>query len=116
MYLIPAHFIYLKADEDEYFNPDYTEVDRVLAESIALADPDIEGSIEYKHYLVKWCALPYEDSTWELQADVNAAKIEAFKKFTEPPEDMERNVSIPIQGMLYKFFARAISGSPIFFA
>ena len=82
----------LQADEDEYFNPDYTEVDRVLAETIVPADPNVEGSIEYRHYLVKWCALPYEDATWELVVDVNEDKIEVFKKFREPPEDMERHV------------------------
>ena len=32
-----------------------------------------------KHYLVKWRSLPYEDCTWELEADVDPKKIEDFK-------------------------------------
>jgi len=32
------------------------------------------------YYLVKWCSLPYEDSTWELSEDVDQSKIEEFKK------------------------------------
>lgn len=31
-------------------------------------------------YLVKWCSLPYEDSTWELKADTDQAKIEEFER------------------------------------
>ena len=32
------------------------------------------------YYLVKWCSLPYEDSTWELKEDVDLAKIEEFEQ------------------------------------
>ncbi|GCC43975.1 hypothetical protein chiPu_0028174, partial [Chiloscyllium punctatum] len=32
------------------------------------------------YYLVKWCSLPYEDSTWELKEDVDEAKIEEFER------------------------------------
>lgn len=31
-------------------------------------------------YLVKWCSLPYEDSTWELKADIDQGKIEEFER------------------------------------
>lgn len=37
------------------------------------------------HYLVKWRALPYEESTWELEDDLDPAKIEHFWKFRNPP-------------------------------
>ena len=47
---------------------------------------------EVTHYLVKWRALPYEDSTWELEQDVDKAKIELFHRFKEPPPEDEREV------------------------
>lgn len=31
-------------------------------------------------YLVKWCSLAYEDSTWELKADIDQGKIEEFER------------------------------------
>uniref|UniRef100_A0A673JVN0 Chromodomain-helicase-DNA-binding protein 9-like n=1 Tax=Sinocyclocheilus rhinocerous TaxID=307959 RepID=A0A673JVN0_9TELE len=68
-----AHFF---ADE-EPFNPDYVEVDRVLEVSYC-EDKDTGEPVVY--YLVKWCSLPYEDSTWELKEDVDQTKIKEFKK------------------------------------
>uniref|UniRef100_A0A9J7X2Q7 Chromodomain helicase DNA binding protein 9 n=1 Tax=Cyprinus carpio carpio TaxID=630221 RepID=A0A9J7X2Q7_CYPCA len=68
-----AHFF---ADE-EPFNPDYVEVDRVLEVSYC-EDKDTGEPVVY--YLVKWCSLPYEDSTWELKDDVDQTKIKEFKK------------------------------------
>uniref|UniRef100_A0A8C1WG21 Chromodomain helicase DNA binding protein 9 n=1 Tax=Cyprinus carpio TaxID=7962 RepID=A0A8C1WG21_CYPCA len=70
-----AHFF---ADmEEEPFNPDYVEVDRVLEVSYC-EDKDTGEPVVY--YLVKWCSLPYEDSTWELKDDVDQTKIKEFKK------------------------------------
>nr|BAC30774.1 unnamed protein product [Mus musculus] len=70
-----AHFL---ADmEEEPFNPDYVEVDRILEVSFC-EDKDTGESVIY--YLVKWCSLPYEDSTWELKEDVDLAKIEEFEQ------------------------------------
>uniref|UniRef100_A0A8C2TR73 Chromodomain helicase DNA binding protein 9 n=1 Tax=Coturnix japonica TaxID=93934 RepID=A0A8C2TR73_COTJA len=69
-----AHFF---ADmEEEPFNPDYVEVDRVL-------EPVV-------YYLVKWCSLPYEDSTWELKEDVDQAKIEEFEQLQASRPDSRR--------------------------
>ncbi|XP_051510928.1 chromodomain-helicase-DNA-binding protein 9-like isoform X2 [Myxocyprinus asiaticus] len=70
-----AHFF---ADiEEDPFNPDYVEVDRVLEVSYC-EDKDTREPVVY--YLVKWCSLPYEDSTWELKEDVDQTKIEEFKQ------------------------------------
>ncbi|XP_067128566.1 LOW QUALITY PROTEIN: chromodomain-helicase-DNA-binding protein 7-like [Centruroides vittatus] len=38
-----------------------------------------------RHYLVKWRGLPYEESTWELEEDVDANKIVQFHRFKDPP-------------------------------
>ena len=58
--------------EEEYFNPDYVEVDRVLEKSVTV---DPASDQEVVHYLVKWRGLPYEDSTWEIEADVDKTKV-----------------------------------------
>ena len=41
---------------------------------------------EVTHYLVKWCSLPYEESTWELEEDVDPGKIREFESLQIPPE------------------------------
>ncbi|KAK2510655.1 chromodomain-helicase-DNA-binding protein 8-like [Columba livia] len=68
------HFFH---EDEEPFNPDYVEVDRILDESHGV-DKDNGEPVVY--YLVKWCSLPYEDSTWELQEDVDEAKIAEFRR------------------------------------
>ena len=68
--------------EEDAFNPDYVEVDRVLDTS-SHTDPVTE--ITTKHYLVKWRSLPYEDCTWELENDVDPKKITDFEKWRVPP-------------------------------
>ena len=50
-------------EDEEYFNPDYVEVDRLL-------DMSADG-----HYLVKWRGLPYEECTWELAQDIDKQKV-----------------------------------------
>ncbi|XP_061695870.1 chromodomain-helicase-DNA-binding protein 7 isoform X2 [Syngnathoides biaculeatus] len=62
--------------DDEPFNPDYVEVDRVLDYS---ETTDENGEV-VTLYLVKWCSLPYEDSTWELKADIDQSKIEEYER------------------------------------
>ena len=62
----------MQVEEDDYFNPDYVEVDRVLDLSAATDPVTGEAST---HYLVKWRALPYEESTWELAQDVDKQKV-----------------------------------------
>uniref|UniRef100_A0A8C1L2Y9 Chromodomain helicase DNA binding protein 6 n=1 Tax=Cyprinus carpio TaxID=7962 RepID=A0A8C1L2Y9_CYPCA len=74
--------IFTELDED-LFNPDYIEVDRVLEIAITT---DTETGEEVTHYLVKWCSLSYEESTWELQEDVDPVKIREFEELKEIPE------------------------------
>lgn len=71
------------------FNPDYCEVDRVLEMSVSV-DPVTEE--EATHCLVKWQSLPYEDSTWELEQDVDKGKIATFKSQRDLPPEEERDV------------------------
>lgn len=66
--------------EEEAFNPDYTEVDRILDVMDSL---DAISGKNIRHYLVKWKALPYEDSTWELEDDVDTLKVSAEAETNE---------------------------------
>ncbi|XP_072460761.1 chromodomain-helicase-DNA-binding protein 7 isoform X3 [Notamacropus eugenii] len=77
---------FLSEIEDELFNPDYVEVDRIL--DFARSTDDSGEPVT--HYLVKWCSLPYEDSTWELKQDIDQAKIEEFEKLMSREPETER--------------------------
>ncbi|CAK6448021.1 unnamed protein product [Pipistrellus nathusii] len=83
--------IFTEPDED-LFNPDYIEVDRILE---VAHTKDAETGEEVTHYLVKWCSLPYEESTWELEEDVDPAKVKEFESLQVLPEikHMERPAS-----------------------
>ncbi|XP_066558180.1 chromodomain-helicase-DNA-binding protein 6-like isoform X1 [Amia ocellicauda] len=74
--------IFTEPDED-LFNPDYIEVDRVLE---VAHTKDTETGEEVTHYLVKWCSLSYEESTWELQEDVDPGKIREFEEIKKIPD------------------------------
>ena len=80
--------------DDSFFNPEFTEVDRVLAarlvqEDLAAplaADPALlaadalegAGSLA-KEFLVKWRALQYADATWEIFDDFQSRNaVSAF--------------------------------------
>lgn len=80
----------LQAEEEELFNPDYVEVDRVLEVAHSI-DPKTKEKVV--HYLVKWTSLPYEESTWELPQDVDPKKIETFNKLQIPPSEEKRKVN-----------------------
>ncbi len=47
------------------------------------------------HFLVKWCSLPYEDSTWELMEDVDNEAIRLYGIRTTPPIPSHCTVSSP---------------------
>lgn len=76
--------VFVQIDEDELFNPDYVEVDRVLDET--------KSGDDCAHYLVKWRSLPYDECTWELSTDIDNDKIQAFLRVNEPPPESERKV------------------------
>lgn len=78
----------MQPEDEEYFNPEYVEVDRVLEKSSSI---DPVTSEEVTHYLVKWRALSYEESTWELAQDVDPRKVQLFMELkTMPPEDQRQ--------------------------
>ncbi|XP_064201992.1 chromodomain-helicase-DNA-binding protein 8 isoform X2 [Anguilla rostrata] len=79
-------------EDEEPFNPDYVEVDRILDESHSV-DKDNGEPVVY--YLVKWCSLPYEDATWELREDVDDGKVEEFRKIEGRPARLKRTPRPP---------------------
>ncbi|XP_059586405.1 chromodomain-helicase-DNA-binding protein 8 isoform X3 [Alligator mississippiensis] len=78
------HFFH---EDEEPFNPDYVEVDRILDESHSIDKDNGEPVI---YYLVKWCSLPYEDSTWELKEDVDEGKVCEFKRIQARHPELKR--------------------------
>lgn len=71
--------------DEEPFNPDYIEVERILDMS---ENQDPANNTVVKHYLVKWKSMQYEDSTWELEEDIDVDKIKQYKIFTDiPPKE-----------------------------
>nr|XP_020474713.1 chromodomain-helicase-DNA-binding protein 6 [Monopterus albus] len=83
--------LFTEPDED-LFNPDYVEVDRVLEVAVTT---DTETGEEVTHYLVKWCSLSYEEATWELQEDLDPEKIKEFEEIQKLPADL-RHMERPL--------------------
>ncbi|XP_037642247.1 chromodomain-helicase-DNA-binding protein 8 isoform X2 [Sebastes umbrosus] len=73
--------------DEEAFNPDYLEADRILDVSHSVDKDNGEPVI---YYLVKWCSLPYEDATWELKEDVDEGKVEEFSKIVNRQPRLKR--------------------------
>lgn len=48
-------------------------------------------------YLVKWCSLAYEDSTWELKADIDQSKIEEYERIVARTPSTKKVASILLQ-------------------
>ncbi|KAM3940213.1 chromodomain-helicase-DNA-binding protein 8 isoform 3-T4 [Leptodactylus fuscus] len=82
-----AQMRHFMPEDEEPFNPDYVEVDRILDESHSV-DKDNGEPVVY--YLVKWCSLPYEDSTWELKEDVDDGKVDEFKRIESRLPSLKR--------------------------
>jgi len=86
---VVAHYS-VQMDEDEMFNPDYVEVDRV----IDMKTTDAAAGEETTLYLVKWRSLQYDECTWELAQDIDTEKIQAFLRVKDPPPENERKVRV----------------------
>lgn len=68
--------------EEDLYNPDYVEVDRVLDK---VEHTDAATGKTTRNYLVKWKSLAYEDSTWELEEDVDPIKIKIYEEANKFP-------------------------------
>ena len=67
-------------EEEELFNPEYVEVDRIL-DVFDMDDPSKPGG-HLRYFLVKWKVLAYEEASWELETDIkDRIKIERFYRF-----------------------------------
>nr|XP_018669889.1 chromodomain-helicase-DNA-binding protein 7 isoform X2 [Ciona intestinalis] len=87
---IVGELVYPEVEDDEIFNPDFVEVDRVLD---VMVNEDKETGKVTRHFLIKWCSLAYEDSTWEEEEDIDKNKIFEFEsrcKFRPPVKKMSR--------------------------
>lgn len=72
----------LPQPDEDLFNPDYIEIDRILE----VAHTKVaETGEEVTHHLGKWCSLPSEESTWELE-DVDPAKVKELESLQILPE------------------------------
>ncbi|KAM4728449.1 chromodomain-helicase-DNA-binding protein 8 isoform 2-T2 [Anableps anableps] len=87
-----AQMRHLFQEDEEPFNPDYVEVDRILDVSHSVDKDNGEPVI---YYLVKWCSLPYEDATWELKEDVDEGKVEEFGKIQNRQPRLKRSARPP---------------------
>ncbi|KAM8839082.1 chromodomain-helicase-DNA-binding protein 8 isoform 1-T1 [Synchiropus picturatus] len=87
-----AQMRHIFQEEEEPFNPDYVEVDRILDVSHSVDKDNGEPVI---YYLVKWCSLPYEDATWELKEDVDEGKVEEFGKIQNRQPRLKRTPRPP---------------------
>uniref|UniRef100_A0A3B3WQN2 Uncharacterized protein n=1 Tax=Poecilia mexicana TaxID=48701 RepID=A0A3B3WQN2_9TELE len=87
-----AQMRHLFQEDEESFNPDYVEVDRILDVSHSVDKDNGEPVI---YYLVKWCSLPYEDATWELKEDVDEGKVEEFGKIQNRQPRLKRSARPP---------------------
>ena len=76
----------------EYFDPSYTQIDRIIEESFTAIPQGHSPSAAalagappgmIRSYLVKWSQLPYSQSTWEVYDDIahDENKIALYKRF-----------------------------------
>ena len=81
---------YMEEADEEPFDPNYTEVDRVLDER---EFPDGEDLTKMRPYfLCKWAGLPYDECTWEVEEDCDVTKIAEYRMRQTPPPPAERKV------------------------
>ena len=74
----------------EPFPPEYTQVDKLVAERPSEAEGAAEGAVEF---LVKWKLLTYAEMTWEAEEDIEEEAaaaggwIEKVRRFQRRPSD-----------------------------
>lgn len=79
------------ADELEYFNPEYLEIQRIIAhrqDEPMPADPNFPDAPvdDGVRYFVKWRVLPYTDATWERACDLkDDVALDKFRKSIAVP-------------------------------
>lgn len=67
------------------------ETDQPKESTDVVADNNVEAKPRKmkkkisRHYLVKWRGLGYDESTWELEEDLDTEKIKQFNRFKDPP-------------------------------
>lgn len=72
----------------EPFNPNFTEVEKVIASQWIVHPPDDPLNRKVEMFLVKWKDLSYAEATWETREDVNdVEKIEEFERNNKIPEE-----------------------------
>lgn len=93
--------------DDEPFNPAYIKIDRLID------DGDLGGQL---HYLVKWCALPYDSCTWESAELVNKldpSKVTGFYKSKILSEEKRNSYAMKQRKFAYPKFNQ-LAESPIY--
>lgn len=71
------------SDETTLAKPETLEAEK-STESKEEPKPTIEKQL-VTHFLVKWRSLPYDESTWELEKDIDSDKIKEFYERREIP-------------------------------
>jgi len=75
----------VKSSSDKVETGAETEtIEASAASEDAVAPKKMKKKIS-RHYLVKWRGLSYEESTWELEDDLDPEKIKHFERFKDPP-------------------------------
>lgn len=80
----------VKEDEVKVTTIENTNDVKTEPETVTEIPAPVKKTRLVRHYLVKWRGLSYEESTWELEDDIDdQAKIQQFWKFRNPPPKSE---------------------------
>jgi len=84
---------------------EYTKIERIVAQREVVVPSENSDQVQHKvEYLVKWCSLPFIDSTWESMDDLTSeedmAAIDAFL-------EREQAASSPVSSRFNPFGSKA---------